>query len=85
MCNGRTDVSGHEPVGRLLLLSVLCRLPYGYSAGKLAEACLLQFPVCIFYPAVFIQPLVRTLFRALFRRDIEARKQPAMVKEPEAA
>lgn len=44
-----------------------------------------NFLFAFFTQLFFIQPLVRTLFRALFRRDIEARKQPAMVKEPEAA
>ena len=53
MCNGGADVSGNELSGRVVLLSILCRLSSGHAAGKLAEAGMLQFPVCIFQPVVF--------------------------------
>ena len=36
-----------------------------------------NFPFAFFSQLFFIQPLVRTLFRVLFRKDLLARRQPA--------
>lgn len=51
---------------------------FTFLANWLKLVCL-NFPFAFFSQLFFIQPLVRTIFKLVFRRDIEAQKQKAAV------
>ena len=68
-------VSGYELYCSLVVLSILWGVSYLYITCELVKAGVLKLSICILYTIIFLQPAVRVIFKMLFRKDIESRKQ----------